>query len=74
LKREYAPRRRNIRSTSLDRRGNRSSAKLSGRLEPHDAFTLAVAAGVLVAVGASASWLPAWRASRIAPAELLRKS
>jgi ABC-type antimicrobial peptide transport system permease subunit len=43
-------------------------------LEPHDAFTLAGAAGILVAVGASASWLPAWRASRIDPADLLREA
>ena len=43
-------------------------------LEPSDPFTLAVAAGILAAVGASASWLPAWRASRIDPADVLRES
>jgi putative ABC transport system permease protein len=41
-------------------------------LEPHDPVTLAGAAAMLAAVGAFPGWLPAWRASRIDPAEVLR--
>jgi putative ABC transport system permease protein len=41
-------------------------------LEPHDPLTLVGAAGVLPVVGAFAGWLPACRASRIDPAEVLR--
>jgi putative ABC transport system permease protein len=41
-------------------------------LGPHDPVTLVGAAGILTAVGAVAGWLPAWRASRIDPAEVLR--
>src|SRR4051812_5857208 len=41
-------------------------------LEPPDPGTLAAAAIVLSAVGAAAGWLPAHRASRIDPAEVLR--
>jgi ABC-type lipoprotein release transport system permease subunit len=47
------------------------SALLYG-LEPRDPVTLVGAAGILAAVGAFAGWLPAWRASRIDPAEVLR--
>ena len=43
-------------------------------LEPRDPATLAGSAGVLAAVGAIAGWLPARRASRIDPAEVLRDS
>jgi ABC-type antimicrobial peptide transport system permease subunit len=43
-------------------------------LEPRDPGTLAVPAGVLAAIGAIAGWLPAHRASRIDPAEVLRES
>jgi putative ABC transport system permease protein len=43
-------------------------------LEPRDPVTLAGAAVVLAAVGAIAGWLPAHRASRIDPAEVLRDS
>jgi hypothetical protein len=49
------------------------SALLYG-LQPRDPVTLAGAAAVLVAVGAVAGWLPAFRASRIDPAEVLRDS
>jgi hypothetical protein len=42
-------------------------------LEPRDPATLAGAAAALVAVGALAGWLPAWRASRMDPAEVLRE-
>ena len=43
-------------------------------LEPRDPATLAAASIVLAAVGAAAGWLPAHRASRIDPAEVLRES
>jgi len=43
-------------------------------LEPRDPATLAAAALVLGTVGAAAGWLPAHRASRIDPAEVLRDS
>ena len=49
------------------------SALLYG-LEPRDPATLAGSAAVLAAVGALAGWLPAYRASRIDPAEVLRDS
>jgi predicted permease len=42
-------------------------------LEPRDPATLAGAAAVLAGVGAAAGWLPAWRASRIDPAEVVRE-
>jgi predicted permease len=41
-------------------------------LEPRDPATLVVATCMLVTVGALAGWLPAHRASRIEPAEVLR--
>jgi predicted permease len=43
-------------------------------LEPRDPVTLAGAAVTLAAVGALAGWLPAHRASRIDPAQVLRDS
>jgi putative ABC transport system permease protein len=43
-------------------------------LEPRDPVTLLSSATVLAAVGALAGWLPAYRASRIDPAEVLRES
>ena len=43
-------------------------------LEPRDPVTLAGAAAVLAIVGATAGWLPAYRASRIDPANVLRES
>jgi predicted permease len=43
-------------------------------LEPRDPGTLLTAAGVLAVVGAVAGWLPAYRASRVSPAEVLRDS
>jgi len=47
------------------------SALLYG-LEPRDPFTFASACVILAAVGAFAGWLPAYRASLIEPAEVLR--
>jgi len=43
-------------------------------LQPRDPTTLVGSAGILAAVGALAGWLPAHRASRIDPAEVLRES
>ena len=43
-------------------------------LEPRDPITLVGAALVLGIVGAAAGWLPAYRASHIDPAEVLRDS
>ena len=43
-------------------------------LEPRDPATLTGAVIVLLAVGAVAGWLPAYRASRIDPADVLRES
>jgi ABC-type antimicrobial peptide transport system permease subunit len=41
-------------------------------IEPRDPATLTWAAVLLAIVGASAGWLPAWRASRTDPAAVLR--
>ncbi len=49
-------------------------ASLLYGLDPFDPWTLAGSAIVLVAVGALAGWLPAYHASRIDPAEVLRSS
>ena len=49
-------------------------ASLLYGLEPRDPATLTVAVITLVSVGALAAWLPAYRASRIDPAEVLRES
>jgi predicted permease len=43
-------------------------------LQPRDPATFAGAAVTLAAVGALSGWLPAWRASRIDPADVLRES
>jgi putative ABC transport system permease protein len=43
-------------------------------LEPRDPITLVATAIVLATVGAIAGWVPAYRASRIDPAEVLRDS
>jgi putative ABC transport system permease protein len=42
-------------------------------LRPHDPATLVGAAFVLAAIGGLAGWLPARRASRIDPANVLRE-
>jgi predicted permease len=43
-------------------------------VQPRDPVTFVGAAAILAAVGAIAGWLPAWRASRIDPAEVLREA
>jgi putative ABC transport system permease protein len=53
---------------------SRFVAALLYGLEPRDPTTLAGSAAVLITVGALAGWLPARRASRIDPAEVLRES
>jgi ABC-type antimicrobial peptide transport system permease subunit len=47
-------------------------ASLLYGLGPRDPVTVAAAALILGAVGAAAGWVPAYRASRIDPAEVLR--
>jgi len=42
-------------------------------LAPRDPLTFAGGAATLIAVAAFAAWLPAYRASRIDPAEILRE-
>jgi ABC-type antimicrobial peptide transport system permease subunit len=49
-------------------------ASLLYGVEPRDPMTLVGAALTLAAVGASAGWLPAYRASRIDPLEVLRSN
>jgi predicted permease len=49
-------------------------ASLLYGLEPRDPATLIGAAAILAAVGTAAGWLPAFRASRIDPAAVLRDS
>ncbi len=51
--------------------GRVAQAVLFG-LSGHDPVVIAAAVAVLAAVVLAASWLPAWRASRIAPLEALR--
>jgi predicted permease len=53
---------------------SRSVAALLYGLEPRDPVTLVAAAVILGSVGAAAGWLPAYRAARIDPAEMLRDS
>ena len=49
-------------------------ASLLYGLEPHDPLTFVGSAITLGAIGAVAGWLPAWHASRIDPAAVLRES
>jgi ABC-type antimicrobial peptide transport system permease subunit len=49
-------------------------ASLLFGLAPRDPMTMTGAVGLLVAIGCFAGWLPAYRASRIDPAEVLRES
>jgi ABC-type antimicrobial peptide transport system permease subunit len=49
-------------------------ASLLYGLDPHDPATFVGSAVVLAAIGALAGWLPAWHASRMDPAKVLRES
>jgi predicted permease len=51
----------------------RAAASLLFGLKPHDPATMAMAAISLAVVAAAASYLPAFRAARIAPTEALRE-
>jgi len=53
---------------------SRYIAPLLYGVEPRDPVTLAVAAATLVAVATLAAWIPASRAARVDPAEVLRKA
>jgi ABC-type antimicrobial peptide transport system permease subunit len=53
---------------------SRFVARLLYGLEPRDSATFLGAALALIAIGALAAWLPAWRASRIDPAVVLRET
>ena len=63
-----------IAGAALSLWASRFVATLLYGLEPRDPATLVGAAVVLAAVGAAAGWLPAHRASRIDPADVLRDS
>ena len=54
--------------------GSKFVASLLYGVQPRDPVTLISAAAILATVGAVAGWLPAWRASRIDPAEVLRET
>jgi putative ABC transport system permease protein len=53
---------------------SRLIASLLYGIQPHDPLTLIGAAAILASVGGLAGWIPAWRASRIDPADVLRES
>ena len=53
--------------------GARFVASLLFGVEPRDAATLAASAGLLLAVAAVAAWVPARRAARIDPSQVLRE-
>jgi ABC-type lipoprotein release transport system permease subunit len=52
---------------------SRFAASLLYEVEPQDVTTIAAAVAVLATVGTLAAWLPARRAARIDPAEVLRE-
>ena len=52
--------------------GGRAAAALLFRVAPSDPLTLAAAVGLLAAIGVAASYVPARRATRIAPVTALR--
>jgi putative ABC transport system permease protein len=54
--------------------GSTFVASLLYGIEPRDWLTLVSAAATLVAVGGGAGWVPAYRAARIDPAEVLRET
>jgi hypothetical protein len=52
----------------------RSIAALLYGIQPHDSLTMASSVLTLAVVGTLAAWLPAWRASRLDPADVLRET
>jgi ABC-type antimicrobial peptide transport system permease subunit len=58
--------------TVLSLAAGRTATSLLFGLKPNDALTLAAAAGLLAAIGAVASFLPARRASKLDPMAALR--
>jgi len=50
------------------------SASLLYGVTPRDTATFAAAVSVLIAIGGIAGWLPARRAARIDPAQVLRET
>ena len=52
--------------------GNRFIAALLYEIEPSDPISLGLAGAILAFVAMLATTVPAWRASRVAPAEALR--
>jgi putative ABC transport system permease protein len=59
--------------TVLSLAANRSAAALLFGLQPNDPSTIAIAAALLAGVAALASYVPAWRASRLSPTIALRE-
>ncbi len=59
--------------TALAMLAGRTAAALLYDVKPWDPATLAAAVGMLAAVTLLASWLPAWRATRLAPTAALRE-
>jgi putative ABC transport system permease protein len=51
---------------------NRLIASLLFGVQPTDAVTIAFVIATITAVAVAASWLPAWRASRLYPNVVLR--
>jgi ABC-type antimicrobial peptide transport system permease subunit len=51
---------------------NRLMASLLFGVQPTDAVTIALVIATIMAVAVAASWLPAWRASRVDPNIVLR--
>ncbi len=60
--------------TGLSAWASKFIATLLYGLAPRDPVTLVGASALLVTIGGLAGWLPAWRASRIDPAETLREN
>ena len=59
--------------TGLAILAGRAAGTLLYELKPWDPLTIALAIGVLGTVSLAASWIPAWRASQLAPTVALRE-